>query len=94
MAASASPRILDVRGLSCPLPVLRARQASRELAPGGSLTVLATDPASAIDFPVFCHHAGLELVSTERNGDLLTFEIRKPPSVDALHRLPAADGTG
>lgn len=73
---------LDVRGLRCPLPVLRARKAMRDVAPGGTLTVLATDPASAIDFPHFCHQTGLELVSTSRDGELLTFTIRKPPNGD------------
>ena len=71
---------LDVRGLRCPLPVLRARKAMREVPPGGILTVLATDPASAIDFPHFCHQTGLELVSATREGELLTFAIRKPPN--------------
>ena len=74
------PATLDVRGLRCPLPVLRARKAMRDVAPGDTLTVLATDPASAIDFPHFCHQTGLELVATRREGDLLTFEIRKPLS--------------
>ena len=70
--------ILDVRGLRCPLPVLRARKAMRDVPPGGVLTVLVTDPAAVIDFPHFCHQAGLELLSTKREGELLTFEIRNP----------------
>ena len=74
---SATPT-LDLRGLRCPLPVLRARKAMREVPPGGTLVVLATDPASAIDFPYFCHQTGLELLSTSREGEILTFEIRKP----------------
>ncbi len=70
---------LDVRGLRCPLPVLRARKAMRDVPPGGVLTVLATDPAAAIDFPFFCHQTGFELLSSRTEGELLTFEIRKPP---------------
>ena len=58
--------------------MLRAAKAVRGLHPGGTLTVLATDPASAIDIPYFCHHAGLDLVSLERGEGLLTFTIRKP----------------
>ena len=43
--------LLDVRGLICPLPVLKANKALRGLPAGGRLVVLATDPASARDFP-------------------------------------------
>jgi tRNA 2-thiouridine synthesizing protein A len=71
-------RILDVKGLHCPEPVLRAKRAMRTLPPGDTLTVLATDPAAVIDFTVFCDRAGLELLSVKKEPDLLTFEIRKP----------------
>jgi tRNA 2-thiouridine synthesizing protein A len=70
--------LLDARGLRCPEPVLRTAKAMRGIAPGGTLTVLATDPASAIDIPYYCHHAALDLVSLERAEGLLTFTIRKP----------------
>ena len=46
--------------------------------PGETLTVLATDPVATIDFPYYCHHAGLELISTTRQAEVLIFEIRKP----------------
>ena len=39
---------LDTKGLSCPLPVLRARKALREVPPGGLMRVLATDPAAVL----------------------------------------------
>lgn len=71
-------RVLDMRGLKCPLPVLRTRKAMRDVPAGETVLVLADDPASVIDFPVFCHEAGLELVSERKNGAELTFEIRKP----------------
>lgn len=77
------PRVLDMRGLKCPLPVLRTRKAMRDVPPGEVVLVMADDPASVIDFPVFCHEAGLELVSERRDGAELTFEIRKPPEIDA-----------
>ena len=74
---------MDVRGLRCPLPVLRARKAMRDVPPGGVLTVFVTDPAAVIDFPHFCHQAGLELLSTDREGELLTFRIRNPGNMRA-----------
>ena len=45
---------LDTKGLSCPLPVLRARKALRAVVPGGLMRVLATDPAAVDDFRAFC----------------------------------------
>jgi len=42
-------RELDVRGLLCPLPAIRARAALSELATGDVLVVLATDPEAPLD---------------------------------------------
>jgi tRNA 2-thiouridine synthesizing protein A len=78
MAGLGSTGILDARGLVCPEPVLRTAKAMRSIEPGGTLTVLATDPVAIIDFPYYCHHAGLELLSTTSVAKVLTFKIRKP----------------
>jgi tRNA 2-thiouridine synthesizing protein A len=72
------PRVLDVKGLYCPEPVLRTERVMRELWAGETLTVLATDPAAVIDFTYYCHCAGLELLSVAEEPGLFTFEIRKP----------------
>ena len=42
-------RLLDVRGLACPLPALKARAALTTLPPGDALVVLATDPEAPVD---------------------------------------------
>jgi len=63
---------LDTRGLSCPLPVLKAQKALRSMAAGELLSVLATDPKAPADFEQLCEVAGHRLVeSTERNGHLV-----------------------
>ena len=60
---------LDARGLECPLPLLKARQALRQLGEGDQLRVLATDPGSRRDFDVFTRQAGhLLLESSEQDG--------------------------
>lgn len=61
-AASSPATTLDVRGLTCPLPVLKANKALRALPPGARLVVLATDPASVKDFQVFARETGHALV--------------------------------
>ena len=70
--------VLDATGLVCPEPVLRTAKAMRSVEPGDIQTVLATDPVATIDFPYYCHHAGLELLSTGRQAEVLVFKIRKP----------------
>ncbi len=55
--------VLDLKGLSCPLPVLKANKAIKELIPGDVLVILATDPAAPKDFEVFCENTGHELTS-------------------------------
>jgi tRNA 2-thiouridine synthesizing protein A len=70
-------RTYDATGLLCPLPVLRANRMLRDLAPGGTLKVLATDPAAEADFPAYCRQTGHTLVATSRDGDVLVFLIRK-----------------
>lgn len=71
-------KTLDAKGLLCPEPVLRAHVAMKDVPPGETLTVLATDPAAILDFPYYCHKAGLELLSTTKQPGLLVFEILKP----------------
>jgi tRNA 2-thiouridine synthesizing protein A len=70
--------ILDAKGLKCPLPVLRARKAMKEVAPGDSLQVLATDPGAPKDFTHFCEATGFELIESRQDGEIFTFVIRKP----------------
>ena len=68
---------LDVRGLLCPLPVLKAAKRLKSMSEGVLLRVRATDPAAAIDFPHYCKESGNELVSQSREGGELVFVIRK-----------------
>ena len=71
--------ILDATGLLCPLPVLKARRALRDVPAGGILEVLATDPGAVKDFEHFCTTTGCELVeSGEAPGGVLRFRLRKP----------------
>jgi len=61
-------KMLDATGLSCPLPVLKARKALRDMAPGQTLELLATDPGALDDVPAFCESAGHELLEADRQA--------------------------
>ena len=75
--ADSVDRIVDARGLPCPHPVLRARAALRELAPGARVLVLATDPLAGLDLRAYCLRAGHTLVSTDEKGAELRFLIER-----------------
>jgi tRNA 2-thiouridine synthesizing protein A len=75
--APMSETLLDVQGLTCPLPVLKANKALRGLPAGAELTVLATDPAAAQDFPAYCRETGHALVSAAENDGVYRFVLRK-----------------
>ena len=68
---------LDVRGLQCPLPVLKARKRLGSMKYGESLKIFATDPAAAIDFPHYCNESGNALVWQGEEAGSLVFIIRK-----------------
>ncbi|MFT4096915.1 MAG: sulfurtransferase TusA family protein [Rhodoblastus sp.] len=69
-------RTLDVKGLNCPLPILRAKKTLKELPRGGVLEVLATDPGSVEDFPAFCKTTGAELLESTADNGVYRFLIR------------------
>jgi tRNA 2-thiouridine synthesizing protein A len=71
------PVILDAKGLKCPLPVLKARKAMRDVPAGGVLRILATDPGAVKDFEHFCKTTGYQLIAAREEAGTLIFEIRK-----------------
>ncbi|MFA9438377.1 sulfurtransferase TusA family protein [Uliginosibacterium sp. sgz301328] len=69
---------LDVKGLRCPLPILRAKKALAVLETGKVLRVVATDPATVQDFAAFARQTGHELLdTTETPPDEFVFLIRR-----------------
>jgi tRNA 2-thiouridine synthesizing protein A len=70
-------RKLDLRGLKCPLPVLKTRKALARMTPGEPLEVACTDPLSAIDLPNLLRETGDCLESQRRDEDVMIFCIRK-----------------
>jgi tRNA 2-thiouridine synthesizing protein A len=69
-------RVIDARGLACPLPVLRLRKVLAGLPAGTTVTLLATDRAAQRDVPGFCDAAGHTVVSQDSDGGVLRFVVR------------------
>jgi tRNA 2-thiouridine synthesizing protein A len=71
------PILIDVRGLKCPLPVLKTERGMRDYPARTRFVVLATDPLASVDLPHFCAENGHRLVASGREGEGLRFEIEK-----------------
>ena len=70
-------KTINLRGLKCPLPALRARKALAALKPGDLLIAECTDPLSAVDIPNLINQTGDKLEASSREGNVLVFRIRK-----------------
>ena len=70
-------RILDVKGLNCPMPLLKAKKALNEMAPLERLKVLATDPGSVRDFEVFSRQSGHQLLDSGESDGTFFYLLQK-----------------
>ena len=68
---------LDVRGLNCPLPILRTKKSLVDMISGQVLKIMATDPGAVIDFQVFAEQTGNELLSSSEAAGEFTFYMKK-----------------
>ena len=68
---------LDLRGLSCPMPIAKTARAIRAMQAGELIESLATDPGSVPDFRAWCTSTGNELVEQTEEDGVYRFVIRK-----------------
>ena len=68
---------VDARGLSCPLPLLKAKQALNLVDQGAVVEVVSDDPSSERDFNVFSKQSGHELLLVQNLNNVFTFRIKK-----------------
>jgi tRNA 2-thiouridine synthesizing protein A len=69
---------LDAKGLNCPLPILKARKALKDVAAGETLEILSTDPGSVADFEAFCRQTGNQLLESSNEDSVFRFLIKRP----------------
>lgn len=70
-------QMLDVKGLNCPLPVLRTKKAMKAVPQGEVLTVEATDPNTMRDIAALCDASGFALLSSEERDGVFVFRIQQ-----------------
>jgi tRNA 2-thiouridine synthesizing protein A len=77
MTETGEAEVYDLRGLKCPLPVMKTRKRLSSMAAGAALWVETTDPLAVIDIPHFCNEDGHALEASERVEAGHRFLIRK-----------------
>ena len=68
---------LDLKGLSCPMPIVKTAKAMKTLAPGQLLEALATDPGSVPDFKAWAQSTGNPLIESSQAGGVFRFVLKK-----------------
>ncbi|MBL4682871.1 MAG: sulfurtransferase TusA family protein [Pseudomonadales bacterium] len=68
---------LDACGLSCPLPLLKAKQGLNRLEAGQVFALVCTDAGSVRDFKVFCEQSGNELLDSMEEGGKYYYRLKK-----------------
>ncbi len=77
--------VYDLKGLKCPLPVLRARKRLEAMAAGERIWIETTDPLAVIDIPAFCTEAGHRLIETVAADGGHRFLIERMAGRSMLH---------
>lgn len=77
MSEAKPSKTLDVRGLMCPMPVVRLSKAIKEIEVGDVLEVLVTDPGALTDIPAWARRTGNEVLKVDQEGDVIKFYIKR-----------------
>ena len=70
-------KILDLKGLLCPIPVVKMAKAIKEVQIGETIEAYATDPGVMADIPAWCRTTGNELVTLEKQDKQFHFVVRR-----------------
>jgi tRNA 2-thiouridine synthesizing protein A len=68
---------LDLKGLLCPLPMVKVSQNIKNIAVGGVIKAIATDPGALADIPSWARTTGNEILKTEKDGKDLIFYVKR-----------------
>jgi len=75
-------KTLDVKGLFCPIPVIKTKQIINTVDSGHIIEVIATDPAAKDDIPSWARREGHEILKIEEENKIIKFYLRKGNSID------------
>jgi tRNA 2-thiouridine synthesizing protein A len=69
--------VLDTTGKCCPMPIVELNHAMKELALGGVLMVIATDPGTRTDIPAWCNRTGNQLLATTERDGIYRYRVKR-----------------
>lgn len=72
-----SNKVLDAKGLACPMPIVKTKKAMNELESGQVLEIHATDKGAKADLAAWAKSGGHELLDQAEEGNVLKFWIKK-----------------
>ncbi len=70
-------KVMDLKGLPCPMPVVKVSKGIKEIEVGQVLQAISTDPGSLTDFPAWARTSGNEVIKTDQSGNEITFYIKR-----------------
>lgn len=70
-------KVMDLKGLPCPMPILKVNKGIQEVEVGQVIEVWSTDPGSLSDFPSWARTRGHEILKTDQNGEVTKFFIKR-----------------
>ena len=70
-------KVLDLKGMPCPMPVVKVSKGIKEVEIGQVIEALTTDPGSLTDFPAWARTSGNEILKTDQDGDLIKIYIQR-----------------
>jgi TusA-related sulfurtransferase len=70
-------KVMDLKGLPCPMPVVKVSKGIKEVEVGQVIEAHTTDPGALADFPAWARTSGNEILGTEQDGDVTKFFIKR-----------------
>lgn len=70
-------KVFDLKGLACPMPVVKVSKGIKEVQVGEVIEAISTDPGSLTDFPAWARTTGNEVLKTDQDGDTIHFFIKR-----------------
>lgn len=70
-------KVMDLKGMPCPMPVVKVSKGIKEIEIGQVIEAQTTDPGALADFPAWARTSGNEIVKTDQSGDVIKFYIKR-----------------
>jgi TusA-related sulfurtransferase len=70
-------KVMDLKGMPCPMPVVKVSKGIKEIEIGQVIEALTTDPGALADFPAWARTSGNEILKTDQDGDVIKFYIKR-----------------